>query len=86
MSQYQNIIWAHGYKAIEMVPSRPADSLAIGPAEFLKPVTLAASQLAAPIQPAARARVAVNYDQYENIKLYPEITPDSFPYQGGGIK
>ncbi len=86
MSQYQEMIRLHGFMAVYNPVSRPADSLAIGPAEFLKPVTLAASQLAAPIQPAARARVAVNYDQYENIKLYPEITPDSFPYQGGGIK
>lgn len=86
MSQYQEMIRNHGFKAVYNPVSRPADSLAIGPAEFLKPVTLPVSQLAAPIQPAARAPVAVNYDQYENIKMYPEITPDSFPYRGGGIK
>lgn len=86
MSQYQEIIRGHGFKAVFNDVSRPADSLAIGTAEFLKPVTLAASQLVAPIQPAALAKPAVNYDQYENIKIYPEITPDSFPYRGGGLK
>lgn len=86
MSQYQEMIRVHGFMAQYNEVWRPADSLAIEAAEFLKPVTLSASQLAAPIQPAARAPVAVNYDQYENIKLYPEITPDSFPYAGGGIK
>lgn len=86
MSQYQEMVRNHGLKAIETPISRPAASLAIGTAEFLQPVTLPVTQLAAPIQPAARSRAAVNYDQYENIKMYPEITPDSFPFEGGGIK
>lgn len=86
MSQYHETIRAHGFKAVYKEVSRPADTLAIGTAEFLKPVTLVATQLVAPIQPAAITKPAVNYDQYENIKLYPEITPDSFPYRGGGLK
>ncbi len=86
MSHYQEMIRAHGFKSIENKVFNPSDTLAIGNAEFLAPVTLPASQIIAPGQPAARVKPAQNYDQYENIKMYPDITPDSFPYKGGGLK
>jgi hypothetical protein len=86
MSQYRNIISAHTFRAVFQPVSQPADSLAIGRAEFLAPVTLPATQKVAPAQSSPKVRASVNYDQYENIKMLPELSTDSFPYKGAGIK
>lgn len=86
MSLYNEMMRAHSFKSVFNEVAQPADSLAIGRAEFLAPVQLPAMQTIMPAQSAPKVKPSMNYDQHENIKALPELSPDSFPYKGGGLK